>query len=63
MPIGKSSFDQPQGIDAAGCPVKLNGKLKGIHPVGETFLPFIFGGNINPNSKAGTAVVGVISIS
>jgi hypothetical protein len=60
IPMGKSVLNQPQGMEAAGCTVKLNGKEKACQPVGETFFLFIFGENIIPKSNAVTAVVGVI---
>src|SRR5256885_5315663 len=38
-PIGSPSLVNPHGTDAAGCPVRLNGYVNGIHANGSTRLP------------------------
>src|SRR5256886_17527680 len=47
-PIGSPSLVNPHGTDAAGCPVRLNGYVNGIHAYGSTRLPAISVGLSSP---------------
>ena len=58
-PIGKPSLLNPAGTVAAGCPVKLKGKVKASHLNGGTMLLSIFSGPCTWSWNGGTASVGV----
>src|SRR2546428_10532694 len=52
-PIGSPSLVNPHGTDAAGCPVRLNGYVNGIHAYGSTRLPAISVGLSSPIGNGG----------
>src|SRR2546428_10598203 len=54
-PIGSPSLVNPHGTDAAGCPVRLNGYVNGIHAYGSTRLPAISVGLSSPIGNGGGA--------
>src|SRR5256712_11740448 len=57
-PIGSPSLVNPHGTDAAGCPVRLNGYVNGIHAYGSTRLPAISVGLSSPIGNGGGHVGG-----
>src|SRR5256886_15156629 len=57
-PIGSPSLVNPHGTDAAGCPVRLNGYVNGIHAYGSTRLPAISVGLSSPIGNGGDTVGG-----
>ena len=58
-PTGSPSSVTPAGTLAAGCPVRLKGKVNGIQPSTETACPAISRGPERPTGNGATAVVGV----
>src|SRR3989442_1934236 len=55
-PIGSPSLVNPHGTDAAGCPVRLNGYVNGIHAYGSTRLPAISVGLWRPIGHCGPSL-------
>ena len=59
-PIGKPRVVNPDGMEAAGCPVRLNGPVRGVHPI----VSLSYSGGVGrPASKAAIGRVGEIKKS